>query len=615
MKLQTKFLAALSITILAIFAITEVFRQRYERKVLESLSESTTRRLDAATRQNAFNLQASLDASLHQAMAQGDMDGLSNILQRLSHVEGLLECSLIGTNGRVNYSSQMSALGKPLDPALRHQLFTQGQRLDRRTAEAIEIYQPVVTEESCLQCHDWKIGQVGGVEVLRLSTTELLRAQDEWQATVGDLRRASTFAGVTSGVGIVVGLSIVVAVLLRRLLARPLTAVVHAFESLKKGNLTVRISSHSRDEIGDLARHFNGFAMNLQEKIQHIAGGADRLADSADTLTTVSHQMAEGATQASECSIGVAASVSQMSSNSKSVAAGMERVTSRLSEIATATEEMSASIGEIAGTSENARGITRNATRQAGRVSEMVQKLSHSAQDIGKVTETISQISDQTSLLALNATIEAARAGAAGKGFAVVAHEIKELARQTAEATEDIRAKVSGIQDSTSGTLGDLEQIRAVINEITEIVNTVASAIEEQSAVTRDIARHVNDAATEVQSANHQVSEVSKASQSVSRDLSLVIDATTDMVKGTSQTRGNALDLSALAGLLRQTVSQFHVGPPPDAQLPVNPKTPHLSCLNDTACSEVSSSESELEAPHVALTPNRPRPAVAKWLS
>src|SRR5208283_4511868 len=121
---------------------------------------------------------------------------------------------------------------------------------------------------------------------------------------------------------------------------------------------------------------------------------------------------------------------------------------------------------------------------------------SQAALDIGKVTETITAISDQTKLLALNATIEAARAGAAGKGFAVVAHEIKELARQTADATEDIKAKVGGIQGATKGTLEDLARISEIIGQVSETVGSIASAIEEQSAVTKDIAQNVAGAAT-----------------------------------------------------------------------------------------------------------------------
>ena len=185
--------------------------------------------------------------------------------------------------------------------------------------------------------------------------------------------------------------------------------------------------------------------------------------------------------------------------------------------------------------------------------------LAQAAQAIGKVTETITTISDQTKLLALNATIEAARAGAAGKGFAVVAHEIKELARQTAEATQDIKGRVEAIQTSTRGTLGDLGRISQVIGQVSEIVNTIATAIEEQSSVTREIARNVGEAASGVKDANGRVAQISSVSQSVARDIATVNQAAGDIASGSEQVLTSADELSKLAGELQGLVSKFKV--------------------------------------------------------
>jgi methyl-accepting chemotaxis protein len=246
-----------------------------------------------------------------------------------------------------------------------------------------------------------------------------------------------------------------------------------------------------------------------------------------------------------------------MSANSVSVAAGMEEASTNLTTMAAATEEMTSTIGEIAANSEKARTITLEASQQAGRVTELMQELSHAAQAIGKVTETITTISDQTKLLALNATIEAARAGAAGKGFAVVAHEIKELARQTADATEDIKGKVGGIQSSTSGTLEDLNKISGVIGQVSEIVNTIAAAIEEQSAVTKDIAKNVTEATAGVKDANHRVAEISTVSRSVANDIATVSQAANDVATGGEQVLTSAGQLSQLAGELQRNISRF----------------------------------------------------------
>lgn len=566
MKLQNKFILAITATVVVIFGATEALRQRHQSRSLAAMSRQNLERLESATRQNALGLQAALDAAVHQSMAQGDMDGLSNILRRLAGVDGLLECSLIGVTGRVTYSSSPAALGRALEPELRARLFSSRERLDRQTPEALEVYQPVVAEESCLQCHEWKVGQVGGVELLRISTAALRRAEGEWMESATGMRRAGMMAGLTASSGTVIGLLVVVALLLRWLLARPLASVVSAFGALKHGNLTTRLEAKRSDEIGELAGHFNGFAADLQDKIRHIAGDAGALSGSASDLSTVSDRMAEGARTTSERSNAVATAAEEMSSNSVSVASGMEQVAGRLTTIASATEEMSSSIGEIAGKSETARMITRNATQQACRVSELVGNLSRAAQEIGQVTEAITQISDQTRLLALNATIEAARAGAAGKGFSVVAHEIKELARQTAEATEDIRGKVDGIQKSTAGTLADLEQISKVIGEITEIVNTVASAIEEQSVVTKDIARNVNEAVGGVHEANQRVAEMSTVSRSVAKEIARAHEAADEVAAGTERTRASASDLSRLAVGLGEVVARFQLDEPAETK-------------------------------------------------
>jgi len=185
--------------------------------------------------------------------------------------------------------------------------------------------------------------------------------------------------------------------------------------------------------------------------------------------------------------------------------------------------------------------------------------LGQAAQEIGQVTETITNISAQTNLLALNATIEAARAGAAGKGFAVVANEIKELARQTAEATEDIKARINGIQNSTGSAVTDIEQITGVIREVGGIVAGIAAAIEEQATVTRDVAGNIAQASTGVREANERVSQTATVSRSIARDIAGVNRAVSDIRQGGEQVQTSAVELSHLAEQLRSQVAQFRM--------------------------------------------------------
>jgi len=188
--------------------------------------------------------------------------------------------------------------------------------------------------------------------------------------------------------------------------------------------------------------------------------------------------------------------------------------------VATSAEEMTTTINEIARNSESARTITHEAVSKARGASVKVDDLGRAAQEISKVTETITKISEQTNLLALNATIEAARAGESGKGFAVVANEIKDLARQTAGASLEIKEKVHGIQHSTSVTVLEIEQILNIISDIDEIVSSIANAVEEQSATTREIADNVAQASVGIQEVSKNVNQSSDVSTDISKEIS-----------------------------------------------------------------------------------------------
>lgn len=198
-------------------------------------------------------------------------------------------------------------------------------------------------------------------------------------------------------------------------------------------------------------------------------------------LAAIADQMAAGAEDTASRSSQVAAAAREMSSNQDSVAAAMEQASTNVNMVAAAAEEMSSTIDAIAQNSSRAKDITAQAVDQSKIASNRVDELGRAASEITKVTEAITDISEQTNLLALNATIEAARAGEAGKGFAVVANEIKALAKQTAEATLDIKNKIKGIQEATGITVTEINDISSVITDVDQIVAAIASAVEEQS--------------------------------------------------------------------------------------------------------------------------------------
>jgi len=364
------------------------------------------------------------------------------------------------------------------------------------------------------------------------------------------------------GLGIMVAAGMVIAWLITRGITRPLTSMVGFLNTIAQGDIShdvpVELSAR-KDEIGILGNAAGAMAANLKKMLQDVTNGVQTLASSSTELSAVSTQMSSNASQTAGKSASVATAAEEMSANTTSVAAGMEQASTNLASVATATEEMTATIGEIATNSEKARSITADATQQTAKASGLIKELGHAAREIGKVTETITSISSQTNLLALNATIEAARAGSAGKGFAVVANEIKELAQQTATATEDIKSKITAIQNSTAGTVQDIEKINDVIKQVGDIVATIASAIEEQSTVTKDIAGNIAEASTGVKDANQRVAQTASVSQGIAREIAGVNQASGEMTTGSTQVQTSAGELSKLAEQLKGMVGRFKV--------------------------------------------------------
>jgi len=188
-----------------------------------------------------------------------------------------------------------------------------------------------------------------------------------------------------------------------------------------------------------------------------------------------------------------------------------------------------------------------------------VNELGRAADEINKVTEAITEISEQTNLLALNATIEAARAGEAGKGFAVVANEIKDLAKQTAMATLDIKNKIQGIQQATGVTVHEINEISTVIADVDQIVATIASAVEEQSATTREISANVNQASQGINEVNENVAQSSAVSSEIASDIATVNESANEINTASSQVKISAEALSGVADRLKDMVSRFKI--------------------------------------------------------
>jgi len=390
-----------------------------------------------------------------------------------------------------------------------------------------------------------------------------VEAEHRLSSAITDIETSSRIALRISGVlaAFGAGMLLFLGAVIFRSITKPIAVTVNMLRDIAEGegDLTKRLEVASRDEIGELAKWFNLFVSKNQQIIQGIGKTAERLNGASGELTTISSHMADGAGQTASLSDTVAASSEEMSSNISTVAATMEEAAGNLEQVASAAEQIAASIGEIAKNSETAKTKTSGAAGQARNSSEKMAGLGKAAQEISKVTETITEISEQTNLLALNATIEAARAGEAGKGFAVVANEIKELARQTAEATGEIKKQIEGIQHATTGMIEDIEQIPKVISDVEDIVATIAAAVEEQSVTTKEIASNVAQASRGIQEVNQNVSQSSSVAGEIAKDIAEVNTAAGDITNSSSQVSLSAQELKRLAGELEQMVGQFKV--------------------------------------------------------
>ncbi len=336
---------------------------------------------------------------------------------------------------------------------------------------------------------------------------------------------AGIVLALVAGLALGVGLGISVAAVIVRSLRR----VQRALVAMAGGDLTARAVVSGRDEVAQMAAALNEAQESVRSVVEQVAVSASAVASSSEELSASGEAVASGAREASAQAGVVAAAAEQVSRNVQTVAAG--------------SEQMGASIREIAVSANEAARVASQAVGVVESTNSSVAALGSSSVQIGNVVKVITSIAEQTNLLALNATIEAARAGEAGKGFAVVAGEVKELARETARATEDIAQRVEAIQADTQGAVVAMGQIAAIIASINDYQLTIASAVEEQTATTQEMSRNVTQAAT--------------GSGEIAANITGVASASASTTEAVTQSRAAIDELSQMAAELHTQIARF----------------------------------------------------------
>jgi methyl-accepting chemotaxis protein len=381
--------------------------------------------------------------------------------------------------------------------------------------------------------------------------------------------------------------SVLIGIYMTLSVTNPLKKVVDAVKEGEKGNMTARSGLDQQDELGVMAKAIDAFFEQLQGILRNLRSNSETLAGASEELSAVSKELASGAEETVSQSNTVASTAEQMSVNINAMASGAEQasvnanevagaaeqMSTNMNTIASAIEEMSSSINQIASNAGEARNVAIAATEKSKDATGVMNKLGIAAKEIGQVTDVIKKIADKTNLLALNATIEAASAGEAGKGFAVVAGEIKELANRSAQSADDIARRIESIQNGTGDAVNVINDVSGIIVKINQSVEAIAGHVEQQTKASNEIASNVAQANTGSKRVASAIGEVARGANDVSRNageaargavnVSQNVASMNTVAKGSaqgaSQVSQSAVEMSKVAGDLKNTVSRFKV--------------------------------------------------------
>lgn len=491
-----------------------------------------------------------MGATLYQAIANLVINKGSEAEQEWQAARKLVESNLENTSKIIDTDEEVKWLGvasktfqdvfAKVDHELRPAISAEDQEKIRRIDGEIDQYL-IITKEQ--------------LELLSKS----IQKENEEQLASADSSLKLMSRAILIAAFLLLLIGAVIAAFLGKIIVNPVKATNAMIRDIADGDgdLTQRLLVKTNDELGDMAIGFNRFNEKLQDLMKDVGGTTKELNADASELGQAARALADSAQSVKNNMAQSAAAVEEASTSIHSISAASEEMSTALSSVASAVEEMHASIQQVATQCKEEITIAENAEKQAQEATKVMDTLSIASQDIGKVLDVIQNIASQTNLLALNATIEAASAGEAGKGFAVVASEVKDLARQTGQATEQIRTRIEGIQQNTTSAVGSIGQISKVIQDVNRISTAIDTAVREQNTVVGSLSHHIANSATSAKDVARNVSESAVGLQEISKTVAQAHHAAEGSAAAATQVRASSDRLQKVSDHLRGMVGKF----------------------------------------------------------
>jgi methyl-accepting chemotaxis protein len=497
--------------------------------------------------------------AIFDALRTGDNDVVRSQFSRLNEKLPGVNIYVYDFRGVVSFSTDSSKVGNSMNrifedeeaaTAINQMLADQQPPTSITTVDiANEIYSvkhlPIPNDQSCHHCHGQSQEILGGITVASSLAGSL--------QTMKRTRNKSFLLGICGLMILVTAIYLLFFILVNK----PVQLILNQAKKLREGDFTHHTDTQRKDELAHILNRLNLISGEMRSIFSGFTQKSDMLVESSEQLTTISDKLKSEAESTSEQSRSVSDATLEVSTTMNSVAASMEETSTNISMVTTRSDELFQTISEIAESSGKAQSVIDSATSSFNGVSEVVQELGKAAKEIDVVTDSIRDVSEQVNLLALNATIEAARAGEAGKGFAVVAQEIKELAKQTATATNNADEKLRWMQSKTEETGQKIKEISGIMDDARNAVNTIAAAVEEQSASTKEITENMSQALKGVSEVNDNIARSAQSTEQASNRVRNVDTSTQQILSNSEFVDKQAADLAKLAEEMKTAVHKF----------------------------------------------------------